>query len=384
MALSSGCGTELRTWPEDVAHGLNGRRYFVRLPESYNPTRKHSLVLSFHGMASAAQDAPFFRGKALVEEDVIFVFPEGLNDAPSKWRSWNGSGSVGSPGPAGPTCIPDMVPNHPCYSSCEALGGCRDPCWLTTCADDVGFVAALLRATEEQYCVDTADVHAIGFSAGGWLALELGTNSLVAHRFRSIVTIASVPFRGFNRAPALLPGASYLGIYGRSDTLVPAFPNTASGLARASSGWLFESWESMSEVWSASMGCQSGWKKRAADGLLQCQTLDCDPNSLALCFWDGPHAVPEGALDLAWRTFFPGSSNRWSASAEAQHKEWLGLWLGPMLRVGAALALFLALPKLRWMLTWMDPARRLQADSLRRPMVTAEAAGCASVQEHSP
>lgn len=313
---SEGCGFDAGSFTigQPIEQFIGDRRYFVILPFLYNKDHQHDLILSFHGLKGQASDAPFFKEAAHLRTRAIFVFPEGLADSPdgTARRSFNGSGSVGSPGPAGHTCIQSLVQDPLCSYSCQKGGGCLDKCWLTTCADDVGFVQSVLDDISHRFCINMSSVHAIGFSNGGWFVLELGTNVRVAHRFKSIVTIAGVPFRGFNRLPAVLPSTRMLGIYGSSDDLVPAFPNRAGkpDEAIARTGWVFSTWENTTRLWARRLGCVGTLGNHStlvvpSASPLTCNDYDgCFGTSVSVCTWNGPHAVPPGALDVAWQVFF--------------------------------------------------------------------------------
>eukprot|EP00418_Pyrodinium_bahamense_P099710 CAMPEP_0179047262 /NCGR_PEP_ID=MMETSP0796-20121207/19109_1 /TAXON_ID=73915 /ORGANISM="Pyrodinium bahamense, Strain pbaha01" /LENGTH=655 /DNA_ID=CAMNT_0020743707 /DNA_START=10 /DNA_END=1977 /DNA_ORIENTATION=+ len=290
---------------------VRGRRYLLRLPSGYDVLETYSLVVCLHGLGGTPEDAPFFSETARTSSKVIFVFPEGLGDSPrgASFRTWNGSGSVGSPGPSGPTCVGKMVKDPHCFDSCELQGGCRDRCWLTTCADDVAFVQSILDDVQSSFSIDPGSMHAVGFSGGGWMAVELGTNPRVAQRFRSIVTISGVPFRGFNKPPAVLPGTRFLGIYGRADSIVPAFPRQlGSTETLASTGWMFNTWENTTQLWASTLGC--GQLRRSAilkpaTGAAECFDYACPNGTVAVCLWEGAHEVPPWGEDLVWQVLFP-------------------------------------------------------------------------------
>lgn len=297
---------------------LDGRKYWLRLPQTYSPRQPHSLIISLHGMMATPQAAPFYdTPHALLPErlaNVVFAFAEGVSDVKiGISRAWNGSGSVGSPGPKGPTCKKAVVGAlHPggdtCRETCVQSGGCKDICWLSDCADDVSFVLDIARDIEKHYCIDQSSRHAVGFSAGGWLALELGTNPYSASYFSSIVAIASVPFLGFNHKPLLRAGSRFLGIWGSADKLVPAFSTDHANFTLAYTGWMFETWQSTSQTWASTMECRDLTHPQAiidTGNVLNCFEHKCPRGMVSVCLWDGEHAIPPGALHMAWRTFFP-------------------------------------------------------------------------------
>jgi len=107
------------------------------------------------------------------ENPFIVVHPQGLMDtgthqpqSPYPQRTWNCGGTVGSPGPLGPTCDTEnrtaVWGVYPCYLTCRSPlhGGCKDTCSSSTCANDTLFVETLLDELESTLCVDRRRVHA--------------------------------------------------------------------------------------------------------------------------------------------------------------------------------------------------------------------------------
>merc|ERR1719362_1497515 len=110
---------------------------------------------------------------------------------------------------------------------------------------------------EATFCIDHDSVAAVGFSGGAALTLNLGTDERVAGRFKTLVTVAGVPFRGFNNIPYVHHGTRMLGIYGRNDTVMTAFPNVPGRPeeALANTGWYFSTWQNTPELWARYLGC---------------------------------------------------------------------------------------------------------------------------------
>ena len=148
-------------------------RYDEKLPGSED--RAHAeeesmpLVLNFHGWRGNAFDHMNDVGGNLVAEmgTFVIVYPGGMGDNPDQtqsWGSWNAVGSTASPGPFGPTCRGGDL--SLCYASCSARAQGCDPhgCDWTTCADDVGFVQALVDELESTMCIDRNRIFATGFS----------------------------------------------------------------------------------------------------------------------------------------------------------------------------------------------------------------------------
>jgi len=167
-----------------------------------------------------------------------------------------------------------------------------------------------LDKLESSFCIDMESVHAVGFSSGGWFVLQVGVNQQVAHRFKSIVAFAGVPFRGFNIPPAFKHGSRFVGVYGRGDLIVPGFPNSPRDPteAVAATGFFFSTWSNMSLLWAETMGCGALKKSsglRPSSDVLECFDYNCPAGGVSVCLWDGPHAVAPGALSVAWQVFFP-------------------------------------------------------------------------------
>lgn len=362
--ISSGCrAPALKPILDPQPRQVGDRRYFISTPATYSQGRPHSVVVSVHPLMGDPVDASYYGPVPKAAGDVILAFPEGQKDAfiaGDHQRSWNGTGSVGSPGPEGPTCKLDEV-HTKCADSCAAMGGCHDRCWFTTCADDVTYISQVLDDLEANFCINTGSVHAMGFSGGGWFVIELGTNPLVAHRFASVVSISGLPFRGFNKVPGLRKGGRFLGIFGRSDSYVPGFPNSDRDPteAVADTGWYFSTWANTSALWARTWGCgdlRNGSRLRPdADGL-DCFDYGCHEGAVSVCLWDGGHDIAPGSLSVAWQTFFPGAApSIWIWEDQGHSWFWSAV-------AGGSLAGLLALGTVLW-------AKRRQAPALALPLL---------------
>ena len=149
--LSAGCdqptdtpsgGVQLTLDAGDDGGGERG--YTLSLPDDYDPTRPHALVLGYPGTNwIGAQIQPYLDLERHAQEDVIFAYPDPL------WRDFDGWGNYG-----GWVLGPHAAP---------ADG-----------MEDLVFTAALLDAVEAEYCVDTTRVFATGHSWGGDMAAVVG------------------------------------------------------------------------------------------------------------------------------------------------------------------------------------------------------------------
>lgn len=250
---SPGCG-QRSPWPVGIVSqgtvevpggaGPSGkaltRSYLIHLPPTYQPDRRHPLFLFFHGWGGRVDDYSEL-GYPATKEGWVYIRPLGMDDVPHphnlwydwtgfSYRSWNGSGSVASPGTAGPTCTKSADPT-PCYETC---GPCTDHCWWTTCADDVAFVGLLLDQIESLLCIDTDLLVAGGISNGAIFLYELAAHKAISQRLSAIVPFAGLPHVGFNRPPA--SPLRLFGVWGRQDTVVPGFPSRSAGGVKVQDG----------------------------------------------------------------------------------------------------------------------------------------------------
>lgn len=119
----------------------------LALPSEYTPTAIH---LHFHGWGGAPNECGPYCFKNGTAAGFAVIAMQGIG--PLGFGSWNGSGSVASPGSRGPTCAANAT--NFCYDDCN--GECRDNCWWTTCQDSVGQVVDVLDALSAQLCLNTS------------------------------------------------------------------------------------------------------------------------------------------------------------------------------------------------------------------------------------
>lgn len=329
---SPGCGQK-SPWPAGALSqgtvqvrggaGLRGkalvRSYLIQLPETYESDKEHPLLLYFHGWGGLVDDhRASDLGTVANNEGWIFIRPLGMDDVPDIWRnrtdfsyrSWNGSGSVASPGPVGASCAPNAEPS-PCYESC---GQCKDHCWWTTCADDVAFVGRLLDQIESTLCIDLELVVASGMSNGGIFLYELAAHESVSSRLTAILPYVGLPHVGFNRAPAT--PLILFGIWGRNDTVVPGFHlqsewaiQAPDGATVSYDGFFYVPVENVINRWLSTVN-QAGPLRRQFrtpyDGEqgLACTSSDVTASGRAYyfpavvaCTFDGGHGMNDEDLD---------------------------------------------------------------------------------------
>ena len=134
--------------------------YRVSVPAGYQPHTAWPLLLALHGwgMPYESESGWHQHGRA---HGYVVVTPQGFSDG-GLGPSWNGAGSVGSPGAGGATCTRPHAAAGFCYPSC---GKCGDGCWWTTCLDSVGQVAALLDEVMGDWCAHRCPLPAAAAAA---------------------------------------------------------------------------------------------------------------------------------------------------------------------------------------------------------------------------
>ena len=114
------------------------RRYQVRLPDAYDPSRAYPMLFTLHGLNETG-DTPKRQFEDVITDNAIEVFPDGFGG------QWNDT-------------------------------------------TDMEFIDALLTELQGDYCVDPARVFAAGFSAGGGGTHAIGC--YLGDRFRGIAALA--------------------------------------------------------------------------------------------------------------------------------------------------------------------------------------------------
>jgi poly(3-hydroxybutyrate) depolymerase len=202
---------------------LKTRNYRVHLPTGYDNTMPTMLVMDFHGYydTEIIEETRAGMVPASDQDNFIVVFPRGGADA-GEWPSWNGVGTVESPGPKGKTCDTNRKywGYYDCYNTCSITVGCdvSAGCQCSSCYDDIGFIADMLDVLERELCVDLSHVHATGCSNGGMMSYA--TAYAMPERIASIAPVASAALLGFDEVPKL--ATSIMEFHGTGDSIIPA------------------------------------------------------------------------------------------------------------------------------------------------------------------
>ena len=176
---SSGCGLSVTTGHryESILSSGKQRKYYLSVPENYDPNKSYGLVFGYHGRD---YDGKRMRDYLNLEDtpqanDALFVYPDGLNRYWEEFRS-------------------------------SAIG------WFLNPYDNQDFILFddILTEMENHFCIDTKRVYVTGQSWGGDM-----TSALACARGSKIAAAVAVGvngdffFTGRSDFPALYPILAY-------------------------------------------------------------------------------------------------------------------------------------------------------------------------------
>lgn len=252
---------------------VNGieRLFRVYLPENYSGVNPSSLVLGFHGWGG---DENEFLSHQVVrnqldEHNAVMIAPLGLgaDESGSTYSSWSFSGSTTGLDGDGfnaqvtndseKICDTNTTPNYT-YPSCQGVA--ENSCSWTHCLDDdIGFVATLVLEAEQNLCVDSDRIFAVGGSNGGMFVWDLGRDERTAETFKAIAPIIGLPHRGYLAEPIKANGLAAISITGMEDSTVPpgewngkSFTTTSNGEA-----FFYTGASGIAENWGNALGCDT-------------------------------------------------------------------------------------------------------------------------------
>lgn len=312
---SSGCTKQTTaagsSFTFDRAFDGGTYKHQLTLPPNANAGTPMPIVIHHHWWQGDYKQCQHICTRQAPSEGFIALALTGMG--PANQASWNGSGSVASPGSRGPTCEPTTKNN--CYPDCN--GKCSDNCWFSTCKDSVAQVVDVLDYVEANYCVDLTQVWASGCSNGAIFLYQLAQDPRIAYRLAGIVSLVGAPMIGFLKPP--LTRMSYIGFWGESDTLVPGIANTnepdkALDTHYQPGGWYYHSSRAISDVYSAYMGCRGkrapvtkykipNYTGKSSGAGLNCTAIpNCaDGRDVVECYFNAGHLCN---LDSQWTPIF--------------------------------------------------------------------------------
>lgn len=188
-AALAGCGYPAPASVPTLRVSGRSRSFILALPDDYDPSRRHRLILAFHGRTnSAAQVQRYYGLEGRGALPAIVVYPRGLQQSSGRFVWWNGGNG-------------------------------------TSDADFV-FFDALLDYLTASYCIDEHQVFAVGHSMGGSFV-----NSLACARGDALRAVAVVG-GGYGGAPGCRGQVAALVMHHPDDRLVPVAAGEAAREAR--------------------------------------------------------------------------------------------------------------------------------------------------------
>jgi polyhydroxybutyrate depolymerase len=170
--------------PGNTTRTYGDRQYIVHIPPMADPNAALPVVVVYHGAGGKGADMQQATGFDIVADwsGVITVYPTGqAGNAP-----WNVGRNVCPPGN-----------------------------FVSTTADDVGYLEAMLDDIENDQCLDRARVFVTGFSMGGYMSNQLGCQ-LGRARLRAIAPHSGGTYSGDCEGGAL----PVLLLHGDADSLI--------------------------------------------------------------------------------------------------------------------------------------------------------------------
>mmetsp|Transcript_20553 Transcript_20553/g.34582 ORF Transcript_20553/g.34582 Transcript_20553/m.34582 type:complete len:397 (+) Transcript_20553:13-1203(+) len=287
----------------------------LTLPDSYTPDTPVPLQMHHHGWGSSSSECGASCSRRAPKHGFASIALQGIGKP--GWASWNGSGTVASPGSRGAVCQTNAIDYCSEYPECGDT--CKDNCYWTTCEDSVQYVSEILDTLQDNLCLDLDRVWATGCSNGGIFLYELAKDPRMSGRLAGIVPLVGVPHNGFNFGPT--NAMHYMGMFGTDDTTVPALLPTNTNqvdvnvdTANRPGGWYFQTARSTTDLWGDCMGC--GERVNATEwGISSQAKLECTQRStpekgnggdsgvvdVVECSFKGGHVC---GLNAQWATAF--------------------------------------------------------------------------------
>jgi len=179
-APTAGCGKAptLTSGPRSIQSGGQNRSFILRVPDNYDRSHPYRLIFGFHWNGGTANDVDsggsdgaswsYYGQRQLANNTAIFVAPQG-----------NGNG------------------------------------WANPGGQDTTFVDDMIRLIENDLCVDTAQLFALGFSYGGGMSYSLACARSTV--FRAVAVYSGGQLSGCNGGAQPI---AYMGIHGIGDPVL--------------------------------------------------------------------------------------------------------------------------------------------------------------------
>ncbi len=179
-ASTAGCGKAptLTSGSRTIQSGGQNRSYIIRIPNTYDRNHQYRLFFAFHWNGGTANDVDsggtdrdvwsYYGLRAQANDTAIFVAPQGNNNG-----------------------------------------------WANPGGQDTTFVDDMIRLIENDLCVDTTQLFALGFSYGGGMSYSLACSR--ANVFRAVAVYSGGQLSGCSGGQQPI---AYMGIHGVSDPVL--------------------------------------------------------------------------------------------------------------------------------------------------------------------
>ncbi|KAF2834337.1 carbohydrate esterase family 1 protein [Patellaria atrata CBS 101060] len=183
LAATPGCGKQ----PSKIKAGVNtvtvngkSRQWILTLPDNYDNTIPYRLIFGVHWLGGNMNDVanggminPYYGLPSLVNGSAIFVAPNGLE---------NGG-----------------------YSG-----------WANTNGEDIAFIQEILKATNDDLCINEKLRFSMGFSYGAAMSYSIACT--LPNDFRAVAALSGGPISGCVGGTSPV---AYYGQHGISDQTLP-------------------------------------------------------------------------------------------------------------------------------------------------------------------
>ncbi len=186
-ATTAGCGKTptLRSGTQTIQSGGQSRSFILRIPDGYSNTRPYRLIFGYHWRGGTMNDVAsggtsgaswaYYGMQQQSSNSAILVAPQGIGNG---WANSNGQ--------------------------------------------DITFTDDMVRLIENDLCVDTTQLFAMGFSYGGGMSYAIACGRATV--FRAVVVYSGAQLSGCSGGTQPI---GYFGIHGISDNVL----NISSGRA---------------------------------------------------------------------------------------------------------------------------------------------------------
>ncbi|KII85704.1 carbohydrate esterase family 1 protein [Plicaturopsis crispa FD-325 SS-3] len=230
-AASSGCGSQSSWVFDGTGHAnrqIGDRTYLVHIPDDYNSSVAHAVVLSFHGAGGTSAKQELISGFSepgtkLNNKGVIGVYP---------------MGALG-PGKSG-------------HGSMSAWQGAP---YAKAGVDDIAFTQSIVSELQSNLCVDEKRIYAAGKSNGGGFVNLLACTSSTAGLFAAFAPVSAALYPDTHPLTGCNPGRAVplLNFHGLADTVIPFGGQAADSSGNTS--YALPNITEYREAWATRNGC---------------------------------------------------------------------------------------------------------------------------------